>query len=88
MRASLSSAVSAPSGNLHELRLALIANWPALLIEMLGKPTRRTARHWRWNRRGSFSAVITGAKAGTWFDHEAGIGGGPFEFIAHQRGGD
>jgi putative DNA primase/helicase len=79
--------VAAPP-DLRELRLALIANWPALLRELLGKPTRRTARQWRWNRRGSLSAVMSGAKAGTWFDHEAGRGGGPFEIITRQRGGD
>lgn len=88
MRASSASAVTSTSSDLRELRLALIASWPALLTEMLGKPTRRTARQWRWNRRGSFSAVISGAKAGTWFDHEVGVGGGPFELIARERGGD
>ncbi|MCQ4162163.1 toprim domain-containing protein [Roseomonas sp. GC11] len=87
MCASSPSALSL-CADLRELRLALIANWPALLTAMLGQPSRRSARHWRWNRRGSFSAVITGAKAGTWFDHEAGIGGGPLEFIARERGGD
>jgi putative DNA primase/helicase len=88
MRASSASAVTSTSSDLRELRLALIASWPALLTELLGKPARRTARQWRWNRRGSFSAVMTGAKAGTWFDHETSTGGGPFELIARQRGGD
>ncbi len=74
--------------DLEELRKALIASWPALLEELLGKPSRRTARQWRWNRRGSLSAVMSGAKVGTWFDHAAGSGGGPFELIARERGGD
>jgi putative DNA primase/helicase len=74
--------------DLDELRHALIASWPALLEELLGKPSRRTARQWRWNRRGSLSAVMSGAKTGTWFDHAAGSGGGPFELIARERGGD
>ena len=73
---------------LEDLRHALIASWPALLEELLGKPSRRTARQWRWNRRGSLSAVMSGAKIGTWFDHAAGSGGGPFELIARERGGD
>ena len=88
MRASSPSAVSDAASDLRELRLALIANWTSLLTELLGKPARRTARQWRWNRRGSLSAVVSGAKAGTWFDHERGIGGGPFELIARERGGD
>jgi putative DNA primase/helicase len=76
------------SRDLEELRRALIASWPALLEELLGKPSRLTARQWRWNRRGSLSAVMSGAKLGTWFDHAAGSGGGPFELIARERGGD
>lgn len=74
--------------DLDDLRQALIASWPTLLEELLGKPSRRTARQWRWNRRGSLSAVMSGAKIGTWFDHAAGSGGGPFELIARERGGD
>jgi len=76
------------SRDLEELRNALIASWSALLEELLGKPSRRTARQWRWNRRGSLSAAMSGAKIGTWFDHAAGSGGGPFELIARERGGD
>jgi putative DNA primase/helicase len=76
------------SRDLEELRKALIASWPALLQDLLGKPSRRTARQWRWNRRGSLSAVMSGAKIGTWFDHAAGSGGGPFELIVRERGGD
>ena len=76
------------SHDLGDLRHALIASWPSLVEELLGKPSRRTARQWRWNRRGSLSAVMNGAKVGTWFDHAAGSGGGPFELIARERGGD
>lgn len=76
------------TGDLRELRLALIGSWQSLLLELLSKPARRTARQWRWNRRGSLSAVVSGAKAGTWFDHEAGTGGGPLELIVRERGGD
>lgn len=88
MRASSPAAVSDAVSDLRDLRLALIANWPSLLTELLGKPARRTARQWRWNRRGSLSAVVSGTKLGTWFDHEAGTGGGPLELIARERGGD
>ena len=88
MRASSPSAVSDVASDLRDLRLALIVNWTSLLTELLGKPARRSARQWRWNRRSSLSAVVSGAKVGTWFDHERGIGGGPFELIARERGGD
>lgn len=88
MRAPLPAAIVSPLSDLRELRRALISHWPALLRELLGAPTRRSARQWRWNRRGSLSAVVGGPKAGTWFDHEAGTGGGPLELIARERGGD
>ena len=76
------------TGDLAELRHALIANWTRLLLELLGTPSHKGARQWRWNRRGSLSAVVAGPKAGRWFDHEAGTGGGPFEIIIRVRGGD
>jgi putative DNA primase/helicase len=73
--------------DLRELRRALIDNWTGLLRDLLGLPSRKSARQWRWNRRGSLSAAIAGTKAGTWFDHEAGCGGGPLELIVRQHGG-
>lgn len=88
MRASPHVAIVGPQNDLRELRLALISNWPALLRDLLGEPTRRTARQWRWNRRGSFSAVVGGPKTGTWFDHESACGGGALELISRMRGGD
>ena len=49
---------------------------PELAVELMGKPTFRTGDEWRWGRKGSLSVVIAGARAGMWFDHEAGEGGG------------
>ena len=88
MRKSSPSFVVKDTSGLREVRLALIGNWSSLLIELLGKPQRRTARQWRWNRHGSLSAVVSGAKLGTWFDHERGIGGGPLELIAREQNSD
>jgi putative DNA primase/helicase len=31
---------------------------------------------------------VSGAKLGTWFDHERGIGGGPLELIAREQNSD
>lgn len=75
------------NGDLRDLRRALIGNWTGLLRDLLGPPSRKSVRQWRWNKRGSLSAAIAGPKAGTWFDHEAGCGGGPLELIARQHGG-
>ncbi len=76
------------SDDICSLRLALIGSWTTLLADLLGQPSSKRARQWRWNSRGSLSAVVSGPKAGTWFDHEASTGGGPFELIMRQRGGD
>ncbi len=76
------------SDDIRSLRLALIGSWTTLLIDLLGQPSSKRARQWRWNSRGSLSAVVSGPKAGTWFDHEASTGGGPIELIMRQRGGD
>ena len=44
----------------------------------------RSSREWRWGRHGSLSLVMSGAKAGQWFDHEAGQGGGFVDLIARE----
>ena len=57
-----------------------------LVVELLGRPTLRVGQEWRWGRKGSLSVVIGGAKAGMWFDHEAGDGGGLVDLVAHKKG--
>jgi putative DNA primase/helicase len=62
------------------------ARAPELAIELMGKPTFRADQEWRWGRKGSLSVVIAGARAGIWFDHEAGEGGGLVSLVARIRG--
>ena len=64
----------------------LRARAPEIAAELLGKPSSRTGQEWRWGRKGSLSVVIAGAKAGMWFDHEAGTGGGLVDLVARTRG--
>lgn len=64
----------------------LSARVPELVVELLGKPTLRTGHEWRWGRKGSLSVVIGGAKAGMWFDHEAGDGGGFVDLVGRNLG--
>ena len=62
----------------------LLENAVALISEIVGSPPNpnlSTRREARWNRRGSLALVLTGPKRGRWFDHEAGHGGGPLDFI-------
>lgn len=51
---------------------------------LLGDPNpKHSGRHeWRYGTRGSFAINI---EAGTWFDHEAGIGGGVIDLVRRER---
>ena len=53
----------------------LRARVPELAVELLGKPALRAGQEWRWGRKGSLAVVVTGGRAGMWFDHEEGRGG-------------
>jgi putative DNA primase/helicase len=57
-----------------------------LAVEILGKPSVRAGQEWRWGTKGSLAVVIAGPKAGMWFDHEAGIGGGLVDLVCRLRG--
>ncbi len=59
---------------------------PEIVVELLGQPTARSRDEWRWGRKGSLVVVVAGAKAGMWFDHEAGTGGGLVDLVARTRG--
>jgi putative DNA primase/helicase len=64
----------------------LRARTPEIAAELLGNPTFRAGQEWRWGRKGSLSVVIGGARAGMWFDHEAGDGGGLVDLVAREKG--
>ena len=57
---------------------------PKLAVEILGKPSFRVGQEWRWGRKGSLSVVVSGDKAGMWFDHEAGEGGGFVDLVGRD----
>jgi putative DNA primase/helicase len=50
---------------------------------VLGEPNKElsTFRQWRFGSHGSVAVEIAGPGRGRWFDHEAGIGGGPWELL-------
>ena len=66
----------------------LKARVPELAEELLGAPAFRSRIEWRWGSRGSLAVAIAGAKAGSWFDHEAGSGGGFVDLVAREHGID
>jgi hypothetical protein len=65
--------------------------WPIEEIAeaLLGEPNREmsTRRQLRYGRNGSLAIELAGDKRGEWFDHEAGVGGGPLELVQREVGG-
>jgi putative DNA primase/helicase len=59
-----------------------------LAEELLGAPSLRGRQEWRWGRRGSLSVMVGGARAGQWYDHERGEGGGFPSLVARELGTD
>ncbi len=55
----------------------------SVAIEILGQPIERHGAKLRWGARGSLAIDLT---AGTWFDHEAGEGGGVLDFLRVRQG--
>ena len=55
---------------------------------LLGEPNGAlsTRKELRYGTRGSLSIEIAGPKAGTWYDHEQGHGGGIIELIGRETG--
>ena len=50
-------------------------------LRLLGEPTQKQGHEWRYRNRGS---LVIDIKKGTWFDHEANVGGGVFDLIRRQ----
>jgi 5S rRNA maturation endonuclease (ribonuclease M5) len=50
-------------------------------LRLLGEPTQKQGHEWRYRNRGS---LVIDIKKGTWFDHEANVGGGVFDLIWRQ----
>ena len=55
---------------------------PAVAERLLGEPSSRSAREWRWGRKGSFRLKLD---TGTWSDFEAGEGGGVLALVMREE---
>jgi putative DNA primase/helicase len=71
------------------VRAGLAGRAGELGVALLGDPNRgmSTKRELRFGRHGSVGVVISGKKAGTWFDHELGTGGDMLALIMRERDG-
>ena len=59
-----------------------VAIAPAVCERLLGDPSGRSPREWRWGRKGSFRLKID---TGTWSDFEAGEGGGVLALVMREE---
>lgn len=64
----------------------LRAHVTELAIDLFGQPSAKSSQEWRWGRKGSLSVIVTGDRAGMWFDHEAGQGGGFVDLVGRNLG--
>ena len=55
---------------------------PAVCEHLLGKPSSRSTREWRWRGKGSFRLKLD---TGTWNDFEAGDGGGVLALVMREE---
>ena len=55
---------------------------PAVVERLLGEPSNRSAREWRWRNKGSFRLKLD---TGTWSDFEAGEGGGVLTLVMREE---
>ena len=58
---------------------------PDVARRLLGDPQKKTAREWRYGRKGSLVVHIEGEHPGTWHDFESDTGGGVLDLVRRER---
>jgi hypothetical protein len=76
---------AAPHGDARDVAQRLGSRIEALAADLLGKPSVKTARVWRFGRKGSLVVNVGGARAGRWYSFEAGQGGDALDLVAWVR---
>jgi len=70
------------------IRESLNQNIEALAQDLLGDPSRKTAREWRYGSQGAISIAVAGTKQGCYANFETGSLGGPLKLIQDHQGVD
>ena len=55
---------------------------PSVCERLLGEPSSRSSREWRWRRKGSFRLRL---ESGGWSDFESGEGGGVLDLVMREE---
>ena len=76
----------APRGDFIDWRAVL----GEVVVPLLGDPNPRlsSSKALRYGSKGSLVIHVSGEWAGTWYDFEAGEGGGVLSLVVRERGGD
>jgi hypothetical protein len=81
--------MSASRLDIPAVRTSLAARAAKVAVALLGEPNQAmsTDRDLRFGSNGSVSVMISGPKAGSWYDHESRVGGDLLALIERERGG-
>ena len=60
----------------------LVSIAPPVCERLLGEPSSRSSREWRWGRKGSFRLKLD---TGTWSDFQAEEGGGVLALVMREQ---
>ena len=69
-----------------EIARALASRAEEVSVALLGEPTSKSPKEYRWGKRGSLWLSRSGADRGRWHDHEQGVGGDLLDLIARAHG--
>ena len=71
--------------SLDDLKQRLEDNIEELAVYLLGEPSSKKPREWRWGARGSLKVNTAGPNRGKFFDFEMGTGGDAIGLICHTQ---
>lgn len=58
----------------------------SLAVALLGNPTSKKPREWRWGKKGEVVVYVAGEKIGRFSDFESGISGDALELVKYKTG--
>lgn len=85
MSKTLDKRAAARGGDARAVATRLGLRIEALASDLLGQPSLKTARLWRFGRKGSLIVNVSGPRAGRWYSFEAGQGGDALDLVAWVR---
>lgn len=76
-----------PRWNSKAIHEGLLANSEEFYRSILGEPKQQQGNTWRYGSKGSLVVNRQGQRAGLWYSHETGEGGGPLQLLMNSTYG-